>query len=102
MELKWQYRSNFAKKYIGIGRAEGELEGEARGEARGRAEGVAKGKAEGVAKGKAEGVLAVLEARGLRVPKRIRVAVLGCTDLEQLDAWLRRAVSVEKASELLG
>jgi hypothetical protein len=89
METKWEYQSNFAKKYIGIGRAEGKAEGELAGEARGEA------------RGKAEGVLAVLEARGVEVPERVRAAVLGCTDLEQLDAWLRRAVSVEDASALL-
>jgi len=58
------------------------------------------GKAEGEAKGKAEAVLVVLEGRGLRVSVATRKHVLGCHDLAQLDAWLRRAATVASARAL--
>ncbi|MBI4705674.1 MAG: hypothetical protein HY744_31670 [Deltaproteobacteria bacterium] len=74
----YEYQSDFAKRYVAKGRAEGE------------------------AKGKAEAVVAVLEARGLDVPAALRQRLGGCTDLAQLDEWLRRAVTVASAAELLG
>jgi predicted transposase/invertase (TIGR01784 family) len=64
------------------------------------AQGEARGRAEGEARGRAEAVLAVLEARGLPVSDRQRARVLGCTDLEQLERWVRRAVTVKAAAEL--
>jgi hypothetical protein len=70
--------------------------------ARGRAEGEAKGRAEGEARGRAEAVLAVLQARGLRIPKRVRTTVARCTDPRRLDRWVRRAAMVPRAADLLG
>jgi hypothetical protein len=58
-------------------------------EARGRAEG------EGIA------VLTVLEARGITVSVEIREQILACTDVEQLDSWLRRAVSATTAEDVV-
>jgi len=102
---KYEYQSEFAKKYYGQGKQEGFAEGLSQGEAKGKAEGEAKGKAEGEARGQARGeaqaILAVLEARGLEVPAKVRKAVLSCTDLAQLDAWVRAAVSVPNAAALL-
>ncbi len=110
---KYEYQSEFAKKYYGQGKQEGFAEGLSLGEAKGKAEGLSLGKAEGEAKGKAEGkaegeargeaqaILAVLEARGLEVPAKVRKVVLSCTDLAQLDAWVRAAVTTPSAEALL-
>jgi hypothetical protein len=69
-----------------------------------QAEAEAKGKAEGEAKGKAEGeagaILTVLDSRGIEVPDEARARIIGCTDLEQLDTWLRRAVTAASAGDL--
>ena len=81
----YQYQSDFAKKYVAEGKAEGE----------------AKGKAEGEAKGKAEAILRVLGARRLPVADAQRARVLACTDLALLDRWLDRAVTAASADEAL-
>ena len=56
---------------------------------RGRAQGIA----QGIAQGKAEDVIAVLDARGFAIDDATRAAVTGCTDIEQLTAWLTRAAT---------
>ncbi|MCY9783718.1 hypothetical protein KIK06_07410 [Nocardiopsis sp. EMB25] len=57
-----------------------------------------------VAKGRAEGeaaaILEVLDERGIAVGDEVRERVTACTDQEQLQAWVRRAVRVETAEEL--
>jgi hypothetical protein len=60
------------------------------------------GEARGEAKGKAEGVLVVLRARGLVVSPEVEDRVTRCTDIAQLDEWLRRAVVVTSAEEIFG
>jgi hypothetical protein len=70
------------------GRREGLAEGEARGEAKGEA------------KGKVQAILAVLEARGLTVSEAQRAAIVGCSDLGQLDRWVRQAVTAKTAGAL--
>jgi hypothetical protein len=67
----YEFESDFAKKYQAKGRAEG----------------------------RAEALLAVLEARGLRASDEARARILACTDVAQLDAWIRKAVSVTSADE---
>lgn len=71
----------------------------------GKAEGISAGKAEGISEGeiaaKRAAVLAVLEARGLAVPRALSAAVAASSDAAQLDRWLRRAATVEQASEVL-
>ena len=94
----YEYQSEFARKYFGQGRAEGE----ARGKALGLHEGLALGLQEGLTKGKAEALLAVLAARGLPVSPELRERVLGCTDIGRLEAWLTRAVSAASAAEAVG
>jgi hypothetical protein len=83
------------------GRAEGEAKGMAKGEAKGMAKGMAKGEAKGKAEGKAEGILAVLAARDIPVSDAIRSRILGCTDIETLDAWIRRAAVVSTAAAVV-
>jgi hypothetical protein len=67
---------------------------------RSRSEGMAKGVVEGRAVGKAEAVLRVLEGRGVPVSDAVRDRLFDCSDLARLDAWLVRAVRVERAEEL--
>jgi len=74
------YQSDFARKYFGQGRKEGEAIGEARGEAR--------------------ALLAVLDARAIKVSKVIRRRIVACDDAAQLERWVRRATTVKKAAEL--
>ena len=73
---KYEYQSDFAKKYV------------------------AQGKAEGKAEGEAKAVVAVLSTRGVAVPTEVRERILACQDLAQLDRWIVRAVSVTSADEL--
>src|SRR5262245_57956992 len=77
---KYEYQSDFARKYFG--------------------EGKAAGKAQGEAIGQAKAVLGFLAARGLPVPDAIRDRVLGCTDLATLDRLVRRAVTAASAEQL--
>jgi hypothetical protein len=72
----WEYKSDFARRYYGQGREEGRAEGEARA------------------------VLGVLEVRGISVPDAARERIMGCTDLDQLETWVRRAVTVSTVEEL--
>jgi len=81
----YEYQSNFARRYY------------AQGEARGRTEGEAKGRTEG----EARAVLAILRARGIPVPDDIRTRITTCTDLDQLDTWVRRAATATTIHDLL-
>jgi flagellar biosynthesis/type III secretory pathway protein FliH len=80
IRARYGYQSDFARRYY--------------------AEGEAKGKAEGEAKGEAKAVLAFLDARGIEVPDPVREDIIGCTDLDQLDTWIRRAATATKVQEL--
>jgi hypothetical protein len=46
-------------------------------------------------------VLTVLDARGIKVPDAVREQILACTDLDLLDTWLRRAVTVSTAEDVV-
>jgi predicted transposase/invertase (TIGR01784 family) len=58
------------------------------------------GEARGEARGEAKAVLAVLEARGLAVTDQQRQQILECADIEHLDRWIRKAVTLAQVSEL--
>ncbi|MGI9000629.1 MAG: hypothetical protein ACR2GH_03075, partial [Pseudonocardia sp.] len=88
----YEYRSDFARRYFFEGKAEGRAEGEAAGKD--------EGKAEGEAVGEARAVLAVLDARGIDVPPDARARIAECSDLDQLDVWVRRAVTAETVHDL--
>ena len=68
------------------------------------AEGMAKGMAQGVVEGElrraAASVLTVLEARELSVTAEVRTRIEGCQDLEVLQHWLTRAVTVASADDV--
>jgi hypothetical protein len=53
-----------------------------------------------IAEGEAKGVLLILETRGIEVTEEQRQRITGCGDPEQLEAWIRRAVTVTSADEL--
>jgi hypothetical protein len=74
----YQYQSDFAKRYVAQGRAEGE------------------------AAGRALAVLAVLTARGVVVSPAVRERVLACTDVALLDLWIARAANAKEAGEVVG
>jgi hypothetical protein len=61
---------------------------------------LAAGEAKGEAKGRAVALLVMLDARGVRVSKAARERIERCTDVAQLDRWVRRAAIVQKAAEL--
>jgi len=74
----YEYQSDFARRYVAQGRAEGEAAGLARA------------------------LLAVLTARGLDVSEDVRTRIAACADLGRLDAWLARAVTAASAAEVVG
>ncbi|WP_246180626.1 hypothetical protein [Nocardia ninae] len=76
MTTGYEYQSDFARKYVDEGRAEGRASEAARM------------------------VLTVLDARGISVSDEIRARVLRCADVDQLETWVRRAVLVDTADEL--
>jgi hypothetical protein len=67
----WEYQSNFARRMLAQGRAEG----------------------------RAEALLAVLAARHIEVPADARARILACTDIAVLDQWLARAVSASSLGD---
>jgi flagellar biosynthesis/type III secretory pathway protein FliH len=85
----YEYQSEFARKYVAQGRAEG------------RAEGREEGREEGLHEGERAALFEVLDARGLQVDAVTRQRIMACTELAQLKLWLRKAVSVQAAQELL-
>lgn len=72
----YEYQSDFVRKCINQGRAEGRAEGEAKA------------------------VLAFLAARGVEVPDEARDRITSCADLDQLETWVRRAATINTIDEL--
>jgi hypothetical protein len=56
----------------------------------------------GEARGEARAVLTVLEGRGVAVPADVRDRILACTDLAELDTWLRRAGTATVVDDVIG
>jgi len=71
---------------------------------RGRLEGVEQGRLEGEREGRAQGeanaLLAILQTKGLLLTEEQRQRIVSCSDVEQLDAWVRRAVTATSVEEL--
>jgi hypothetical protein len=76
-KYKYEFQSEFARRYL--------AEGEARGEARGRA----------------EALLSMFAARGWPVPADQRAEILTCQDLATLDRWISQAVVASSVDEAL-
>jgi hypothetical protein len=68
----YEYQSDFARRYYGQGRVEGE----------------------------ATALLGFLEARGIAVPDDAHKRITQCTDLEQFATWIRRAATISTIDEL--
>jgi hypothetical protein len=45
-------------------------------------------------------LLAILNARGIPVPDDARARITGCTDLDQLETWVRRAATATTIQDL--
>lgn len=73
----YEFQSDFAKRFIAKGREEGRLQ-------------------EGQA-----ALMAVFEARGFEPSDAERRRIEGCTDLEQLEHWIRRAVTATSVEDAL-
>jgi predicted transposase/invertase (TIGR01784 family) len=58
------------------------------------------GRTEGRAQGEANAILTVLESRGLSSSEAQRQRIFRCTDLQQLNSWLRKSVTVANVDEL--
>jgi hypothetical protein len=59
------------------------------------------GEARGETKGEARALLTVLEGRGVAVPAEVRDRILACTELSQLDTWLRRAINATTIDDVI-
>ena len=103
---KYEYKSDFARKYFGEGvekgKAEGMAAGKAEGMAAGKAEGMAAGKAEGMAAGKAEALLMVLRARGLAPSEADESRILATGDAVTLERWIARAATAKAIEDVFG
>ena len=74
----YQYQSDFAKKYVAQGEAQGE------------------------AKARARDVLTVLRARDIAVPEAARERILAEKDQERLERWLEKAAVAASIAEVTG
>jgi hypothetical protein len=77
MMKEYEYQSDFARRYVAQGRAEGRAEEAARA------------------------VLTVLRVRGIAVPDAARERILAQKDPEQLERWLERAAVAASAAAVL-
>ncbi|WP_061297691.1 hypothetical protein [Herbidospora cretacea] len=74
---KYEYKSEWARRYVAEGRAEGKAQGEA------------------------EAVLFILESRDFEVSDQLRERILACTDPAVTRKWLERAFTVATPEELV-
>jgi len=79
-----------------------ESNGEKRGLAQGKTEGLAEGRTEGLAEGKRDTLRMILTERGLALTAAQRRRIDGSSDIPQLDAWLKRALTADTTAEVLG
>lgn len=56
--------------------------------------------ARGAAEAKVEAILTVLEVRGVPVPSEARERITACTDVAQIEAWLKRAAITRTVNAL--
>jgi hypothetical protein len=85
---KYEFQSEFAKHYIGIGRAEGKAEGEA------------KGKAVGEAEGRVALLLKLLAEKGLGPLDAHTLERIEQGTLEQLETWAVRVLRATSLSDI--
>jgi hypothetical protein len=80
MQQKYEYQSDFAKKYYGQGKAEG--------------------RAEGHAEGLRAALYGLASSRGIMFSDASRARIDGCSDVERLTRWVVRAASATSDTEL--
>lgn len=68
----YEYQSDFARRYFSKGKAEGE----------------------------AKALLALLDARGIEITDEARTRITECTDVDQLETWVRRAATIDSINDL--
>lgn len=90
-DTRYEYQSEFAKKYFGQGLAEGLAEGREEGREQGREEG---------REAMIRSLLRILDRRGLALSPDDRVRIESCADLSTLERWMDRAIDITVASEL--
>ncbi len=54
----------------------------------------------GKAAGKAEVIVSIIETRGLVLAEEARQRIMSCSDLDRLDRWARRSISIARVEEL--
>ncbi|UGT42510.1 hypothetical protein LTV02_03555 [Nocardia yamanashiensis] len=69
--------------------------------AKGHAEGLAEGEAKGRTTEAARALITVLEARGFDVTDEVMSKIENCSDVNQLEQWLRLAVAAVDIAEVL-
>ncbi|MFE1099963.1 hypothetical protein ACFW4K_05550 [Nocardiopsis alba] len=84
----YEWQSDFARKYVGIGREEG------------REEGLEEGREEGRAYEAARSVITILESRGLTLTPHTRRRIETCTDLHTLEQWIPKAIEADTPEDL--
>ncbi|MHB1540739.1 MAG: DUF4351 domain-containing protein [Steroidobacteraceae bacterium] len=89
---KYEFKSDFAKHYFGLGQAQGLSQGEAQGRA--------EGQAEGLVQGRAELVLRLLARRFGEVPQAVQTS-LRHADIEALDRIGERLLTARSLAEAL-
>jgi hypothetical protein len=83
----YEYQTEYARKYF-------------EGVAKAHQEGHQEGRKEALCEGQQRSLLAVLSARGLTVSAEAREHMLACTDPDQLQSWLLKALTATSTSEI--
>jgi flagellar biosynthesis/type III secretory pathway protein FliH len=85
---KYEYQSEFARKYYGQGRQEG------------FAEGLNQGKAEGKAEGEAKILLKMIRLKGFALTPELEDRIHRCTDPTELEGWADRLLEARTLDEV--
>jgi hypothetical protein len=87
---KYEYKSDFARKYIALGREEGRAEGREEGREEGRVQGVR------------DAIFEVLQVRGLTLDVLLRSRIQSEASIDVLRTWLSRAALATSIDGLFG
>jgi flagellar biosynthesis/type III secretory pathway protein FliH len=88
------------KRGMEKGMEKGLVKGRAEGRTEGRAEGRTEGRAEGRTEGRALSLLDVLSMRGIEVSSDVSDRIKNCVDLDCLDVWFKRAMTISGVEAL--
>jgi predicted transposase YdaD len=97
---KYEFQSEFAKRYLAEGRVEGRQEGRQEGRVEGRQEGRQEGRVEGRQEGRAELVLKQLALRFGALPEKA-VERVRTASLEELDSFAERVLTAQALEDVL-